>query len=214
MTEKNIESLLHEDRSFEPPVEFASAARLGNREDYDAIRSKAAADPEAFWASIAEELHWFRKWDEVLDWSNPPFAKWFVGAKTNISHNCLDRNLDRGLGDGCAFDRVVDVRPQVLDDISSLQQVDEDRLGDSTVVGGIGQVFAGEASDGGEMGEQIGLITSSTIAPMLGAAPVAFGMLRSAHAGEGSPVRVVADGAPAPATVSPLRFLQSRSADA
>jgi acetyl-CoA synthetase len=103
MTEKNIESLLHEDRSFEPPVEFASAARLGNREDYDAIRSKAAADPEAFWASIAEELHWFRKWDEVLDWSNPPFAKWFVGAKTNISHNCLDRNLDRGLGDKTAI---------------------------------------------------------------------------------------------------------------
>ncbi len=103
MTEKNIESLLHEDRSFEPPVEFASAARLGNREDYDAIRSKAAADPEAFWASIAEELHWFRKWDQVLDWSNPPFAKWFVGAKTNISHNCLDRNLDRGLGDKTAI---------------------------------------------------------------------------------------------------------------
>ncbi|HIF64843.1 MAG TPA: acetate--CoA ligase [Deltaproteobacteria bacterium] len=99
MTEKNIESLLHEDRRFEPPVKFASAARVGNREEYDAIRSKAAADPEAFWASIAEELHWFRKWDEVLDWSNPPFAKWFVGAKTNISHNCLDRNLDRGLGD-------------------------------------------------------------------------------------------------------------------
>jgi folate-binding protein YgfZ len=76
------------------------------------------------------------------------------------------------------------------------------------------QVFAGEASDGGEMGEQIGLITSSTIAPMLGAAPVAFGMLRSAHAGEGTRVRVVADGAPAPATVSPLRFLKSRSEDA
>ena len=103
MTEKNIESLLHEDRSFEPPVEFASAARVGNREDYDAIRSKASADPEAFWASIAEELHWFRKWDEVLDWSNPPFAKWFVGAKTNVSHNCLDRNLDRGLGDKTAI---------------------------------------------------------------------------------------------------------------
>ena len=95
MTENNIESLLQEDRSFEPPVEFASAARVGSREEYDAVRSKAAADPEAFWASIAEELHWFRKWDEVLDWSNPPFAKWFVGAKTNISHNCLDRNLDR-----------------------------------------------------------------------------------------------------------------------
>jgi len=103
MTEKNIESLLHEDRRFEPPAEFSSVARVGNREEYDAIRSKAAADPEAFWASIAEELHWFRKWDEVLDWSNPPFAKWFVGAKTNISHNCLDRNLDRGLGDKTAI---------------------------------------------------------------------------------------------------------------
>ncbi len=52
----------------------------------------AAADPEAFWAKQAEELHWFKKWDTVLEW-NEPFAKWFVGGKINISYNCLDRHL-------------------------------------------------------------------------------------------------------------------------
>ena len=53
----------------------------------------AKADPEAFWADLAEkELHWFQKWDTVLDWQ-PPFAKWFVGGKINISYNCLDRHL-------------------------------------------------------------------------------------------------------------------------
>src|SRR5262249_23214101 len=50
-------------------------------------------DPDKFWAERAHDLHWFAPWTKVLDWSDPPFAKWFVGGKTNVSYNCLDRHL-------------------------------------------------------------------------------------------------------------------------
>ena len=53
---------------------------------------QALDDPEGFWASMAKELDWFKPWEKVLEW-NPPFAKWFVGGRTNIAHNCLDRHL-------------------------------------------------------------------------------------------------------------------------
>src|ERR1051326_5007438 len=49
-------------------------------------------EPDAFWSDIASELHWFEKWTKVLEW-DLPFSKWFVGGKTNISYNCLDRHL-------------------------------------------------------------------------------------------------------------------------
>jgi acetyl-CoA synthetase len=61
--------------------------------DYDAVYKKAQQDPEAFWAEQAEKLHWFRKWDKVLDSSGAPFFKWFVGGKTNIAYNALDRHI-------------------------------------------------------------------------------------------------------------------------
>src|SRR5438876_3585051 len=61
--------------------------------DYDAVYAKALKDPQAFWAERAEELHWFKKWDKVLDESNAPFFKWFVGGKTNIVDNALDRHV-------------------------------------------------------------------------------------------------------------------------
>ena len=62
-------------------------------EGYRALYDRAFKDPEAFWADIASsELHWFERWTKVLDW-NPPFAKWFVGGKINVSYNCLDRHL-------------------------------------------------------------------------------------------------------------------------
>ncbi|MBD2257874.1 acetate--CoA ligase [Pseudanabaena sp. FACHB-2040] len=93
MAEPNIESILNEKRLFAPSPEFAQQSRFKSSEDYEALYQQAAADPAAFWAELAEkELHWFKKWDTVLDWQ-PPFAKWFVGGKTNISYNCLDRHL-------------------------------------------------------------------------------------------------------------------------
>ncbi len=89
----NIESTLQEDRLFPPAPDFAQNAHITSFEEYQAIYDKAKADPEAFWAQLAEqELHWFEKWDQVLDWQ-PPFAKWFVNGKINISYNCLDRHL-------------------------------------------------------------------------------------------------------------------------
>src|SRR6478672_8841952 len=88
-----IESILSEDRVFPPPAEFASEAHIKSFEEYERLYAEAEADPEAFWAKQADELHWFRRWDKVLEW-NEPFAKWFVGGKINLSYNCLDRHLN------------------------------------------------------------------------------------------------------------------------
>jgi acetyl-CoA synthetase len=89
----NIESLQHEDRIFPPPPEFAEKAHIRSMEELERQRAEATANPEAFWARMAEELHWFRKWDKVLNWE-PPHAEWFVGGKINVSYNCLDRHLE------------------------------------------------------------------------------------------------------------------------
>lgn len=61
--------------------------------DADALRAEALADPDKFWADRANELEWFKPWNEVLDRSKAPFFKWFTGAEVNIVHNCLDRHL-------------------------------------------------------------------------------------------------------------------------
>src|SRR6266545_2511720 len=87
-----IESVLQEQRKFPPPAEFAARARVGSMADYQALAARAAADPEGFWGEIARELHWHAPWSRVLDWSLPD-AKWFVGGKTNMAYNCLDRHL-------------------------------------------------------------------------------------------------------------------------
>ncbi|MGK7917790.1 MAG: acetate--CoA ligase [Prochloraceae cyanobacterium] len=93
MSQPTIESVLKEERLFPPPAEFSQKAHIKSMEEYKQLYDKAKADPEKFWAELAEqELHWFQKWDKVLDWQ-PPFAKWFVGGKLNISYNCLDRHL-------------------------------------------------------------------------------------------------------------------------
>ncbi len=86
---REIDVLLHEERRYEPPADFRQAAAVAD----DAPYVEARADREAFWASWAEKLHWFRKWDTVLEWE-PPFARWFVGGKLNVAYNCLDRHLD------------------------------------------------------------------------------------------------------------------------
>jgi acetyl-CoA synthetase len=86
--EVSIDDLLKEGRSFDPPESFRRQANVSDPGVYD----RAAADPQAFWAGFAEELEWFRKWDRVLVWDRP-FAQWFVGGKTNLSVNCVDRHL-------------------------------------------------------------------------------------------------------------------------
>ena len=90
-----IESVLHEQRVFEPPADLASKASVGSMQAYRALADAAAQDPDRFWGEAARrELHWFEPFQSVLDWSNPPFAKWFDGGKTNLSYNCLDRHLE------------------------------------------------------------------------------------------------------------------------
>lgn len=93
MSQPTIESILQEQRLFQPPADLAAQAEIKSAEEYEQLYAKAEADPQAFWAELAEkELDWFEKWDTVLDWQ-PPFAKWFVGGKLNITYNCLDRHL-------------------------------------------------------------------------------------------------------------------------
>jgi acetyl-CoA synthetase len=90
--DKNIESFQHEERLFPPPPAFAAVAHIKSMTDLEGLREEASADPEGFWARMAEELHWFKKWDRVLEWK-PPHAQWFLGGKINVSDNCLDRHL-------------------------------------------------------------------------------------------------------------------------
>jgi len=92
MSKVDIESVLKEKRKFEPPKEFSDRAYIKSFQEYEKIYKQAEEDPEAFWAGIASELYWFKPWDRVLEWELP-FAKWFVGGRTNISYNCLDRHL-------------------------------------------------------------------------------------------------------------------------
>ena len=97
-----IESSMQENRLFPPPPAFAGKARIKSREEYDRLYRQSIDDPETFWNNVANELHWFKKWDKVLEW-NAPNAKWFVGGKTNVSYNCLDRQIAAGRGDKIAI---------------------------------------------------------------------------------------------------------------
>ncbi|MBD15144.1 MAG: acetate--CoA ligase [Planctomycetaceae bacterium] len=98
-----IDTVMHEDRLFPPSAEFTGSARLKSMEEYQALWDQAQADPPAFWAKLAqEELHWFEPFHEALVW-NEPYAEWFVGGKTNVSTNCLDRNIAAGHGDRTAI---------------------------------------------------------------------------------------------------------------
>jgi len=95
---RNIEALLSELRLFEPSQDFLDRAIVSDPSIYE----RAAADHEAFWAEQAERLTWFRKWDEVMEWT-PPWVRWFSGGTLNASYNCLDRHIEAGGGDKVAF---------------------------------------------------------------------------------------------------------------
>lgn len=85
-----------ESRTFNPSSDFAKNANL-TKEHYDKLVLKANTDFEGFWTELADKnIHWFKKWEKVLQWSEP-FSKWFIGGKTNVSFNCLDRHIkDKG----------------------------------------------------------------------------------------------------------------------
>jgi acetyl-CoA synthetase len=92
VSSSNIDSVLNESRVFEPSDKFRQQAHIKSLEQYKQLYREAEEDPEKFWGEIAGELHWFRKWDRVLEWDTP-WAKWFVGGQINLSYNCLDRHV-------------------------------------------------------------------------------------------------------------------------
>ncbi|HEY2166951.1 MAG TPA: acetate--CoA ligase [Jatrophihabitantaceae bacterium] len=97
MTE-TISNLSHEDRRFPPSDEFAAQANVSAKA-YD----EADADRLAFWEKAAGRLTWAKQWTQVLDWSDAPFSKWFVGGRLNVAYNCVDRHVESGHGDQVAY---------------------------------------------------------------------------------------------------------------
>jgi acetyl-CoA synthetase len=95
---ETLSNLSTESRSFPPSAEFAGQANA-TEETY----TRADADREAFWAEQADHLDWARRWDQVLDWTGAPVAKWFVGGTLNVAYNCVDRHVEAGHGDQVAF---------------------------------------------------------------------------------------------------------------
>src|SRR6202789_675519 len=89
LSDETIAALFAETRRFDPPSDIAADAVLRDPTIYE----RAATDPLAFWAEWAERLTWRTHWDEVLDWSGAPFAKWFVGGTLNVTESCLDRHV-------------------------------------------------------------------------------------------------------------------------
>ncbi len=93
-----ISDLLKEERAFKPSPEFVAQANINDPGIYEI----AKAEGPKFWERAANELHWFKKWDKVLEWK-PPQVQWFAGGKTNISYNCLDVNINNGLRNKAAI---------------------------------------------------------------------------------------------------------------
>ncbi len=98
MSDETLSNLMREERRFEPPADLAAEANV-TADAYE----RASADRLGFWEEQADRLDWAQRWDTVLDWSNPPFAKWFVGGKLNAAYNCVDRHVEAGHGDKVAF---------------------------------------------------------------------------------------------------------------
>ncbi|HVL38411.1 MAG TPA: acetate--CoA ligase [Fimbriimonadaceae bacterium] len=98
MSQKTIDTLLAEDRSFPPPEDFRLQANVSDPSWYE----RAMKDPVTFWEWWAKELDWFEPWTQVLEWKRP-FAKWFLGGKLNACFNCVDRHVIAGRGDKTAI---------------------------------------------------------------------------------------------------------------
>ncbi len=83
-----------DEKPIPPPADFSKKARVRSMDEYEEMCAKAAEDPEAFWGEEAKNLDWFEPPTKTLEWEMP-HAKWFVGGKLNVSHNCLDRHLEK-----------------------------------------------------------------------------------------------------------------------
>ncbi len=95
---ETLSNLMREERRFEPPAELVADANVAEE-----VYAEADADRLAFWAKQALRIDWAEPFNDVLDWSTPPFAKWFVGGRLNAAYNCVDRHVEAGLGDRVAI---------------------------------------------------------------------------------------------------------------
>jgi acetyl-CoA synthetase len=103
-TNANIESVMHESRLFQPPEALVKSAAISGRAAYDAMCADAAKDDISFWANLARaHLDWHKPFTQTLDESNAPFYKWFHDGELNASYNCLDKQVNAGLGDKIAI---------------------------------------------------------------------------------------------------------------
>ena len=101
----SIDSILQEKRLFNPPADFSQCiggAYVKSLDEYRQLHQRSIEDPAGFWDETARQFDWFSPWSKVLEW-NVPDAKWFIGGKTNICHNCVDRQVNAGLGDQVAI---------------------------------------------------------------------------------------------------------------
>jgi acetyl-CoA synthetase len=98
----HLDTVMNEGRLFPPTDAFRQRAHIGSLQQYEDLWSQAAADPVEFWKQFAQELHWFEPFHTTLDWQEP-FAKWFVGGKTNVAFNCLDKHLTSSTADKTAI---------------------------------------------------------------------------------------------------------------
>ncbi|MDM7998704.1 MAG: acetate--CoA ligase [Dehalococcoidia bacterium] len=91
---KSFSSVMEEKRKFDPPKSLSKNAWIKSMAQYKKIYKESIEDPEGFWARIAEDIDWFKKWTKVreYDFVNG-HIKWFQGAKLNLTYNCLDRHL-------------------------------------------------------------------------------------------------------------------------
>jgi acetyl-CoA synthetase len=99
---QSIQSTLQEHRLFPPTPAFSAKAHIKSMDQYKAMWKRSIEQPEQFWTEVASELHWFKKWNTVLDWKCPD-AKWFVGGQTNLAYNCLERQIASGKGSKTAI---------------------------------------------------------------------------------------------------------------
>ncbi|MEM9445304.1 MAG: acetate--CoA ligase [Verrucomicrobiota bacterium] len=93
LPENQLNTVLQENRKFAPSPDFQSKSYFNDPSVFQTLYEDSIREPEVFWGKIAEEFHWFKRWDKVLDDSERPFFKWFTGGKTNVTYNCVDRHI-------------------------------------------------------------------------------------------------------------------------
>ena len=97
-----VQSSASGSQKYPPPPQFSAKAHIKSLAEYEALYKRSINDPEGFWGDVASEFHFYKKWNRVLDWKLP-FAKWYPGATTNASYNCLDLQIKKDRGSHTAL---------------------------------------------------------------------------------------------------------------